>query len=72
MKAHKIDMIAAWARENGLKGYEHLDPQVREKNRQKAIKTTNERRRREEEDKEKRRYQALFLCTFQYKQCRIE
>lgn len=56
MKAHKIDMIAAWAREHGLKGYEHLDPQVREKQRQKAIKTANERSRHNDEDKEKRRY----------------
>ena len=37
MKAHKKDMIAAWARENGIKGYEHLDPQIQAKRRQEAI-----------------------------------
>lgn len=56
MKAHKMDMIAAWARDWGIKGYEHLDPQVREKQRQKALKQHNERQRRESEEKEKRRY----------------
>ena len=26
-------MIAQWARENGIKGYEHLDPQEQQKHR---------------------------------------
>lgn len=45
MKAHKKDMIAAWARDNGIKGYEHLDPQVQAKRRQEALAQHNNRRR---------------------------
>jgi len=32
-KKHDIKMIAQWARENGIKGYEHLDPQEQQKHR---------------------------------------
>jgi hypothetical protein len=31
MKAHKMDMIAAWAKENGIAGYDHYDRRNREK-----------------------------------------
>ena len=31
MKAHKMDMIAAWAKENGIRGYENYDPRERNK-----------------------------------------
>lgn len=48
MKAHKKDMIAAWAKENGIKGYEMYDPQVQEKNRMRAMKS----RQKQEERKE--------------------
>jgi hypothetical protein len=45
MKAHKLDMIAAWAAENGIKGFEHLDPKVRQKRRMDAITRSNQRER---------------------------
>jgi hypothetical protein len=32
---HKPEMIAAWARENGIRGYEMYDPQNREADRRK-------------------------------------
>ncbi len=35
-KKHKPEMIAAWARENGVFGYEHYDPQYRETQRRKS------------------------------------
>ena len=30
-KKHDINMIAQWARENGIRGYEHLEPKERQK-----------------------------------------
>lgn len=39
MKAHKSEMIAAWARENGINGFEQYDPKVQEKNRMRALKS---------------------------------
>ena len=45
MKAHSIDQTAAWAKSWKLKGYEHLYPENREKNRQLAIKSYNSRQR---------------------------
>ena len=48
MRKHSVDMTAAWAKDWGIRGYEHLDPQVREKNRQRAIKMYNERNRKEQ------------------------
>ena len=33
---HKLDMIAAWAKENGIRGYEHYDPNHRENDRKKS------------------------------------
>ena len=32
-KKHDINMIAAWAKEYGIKGYDHLDPKNREQHR---------------------------------------
>ena len=29
MKKHKPEMIAAWAKESGIRGYENYDPQYR-------------------------------------------
>lgn len=52
MKAHSINMISAWARDWGIKGYDHLDPQVREKNRMKAVQKRNERERKEQEKRQ--------------------
>lgn len=47
-------MVAAWARQYGLKGYEHLDPQNREKNRAFALK----RAQRNERDYRENRYES--------------
>jgi len=38
MKAHKPEMIAAWAQQNKIEGFEQYDPKVQEKNRMRAIK----------------------------------
>jgi len=42
MKAHSVDQTAAWAKSWNMKGYEHLYPENREKQRQFAIKQNNE------------------------------
>ena len=31
MKAHKMDMVAVWAKENGIAGYDHYDRRNRDK-----------------------------------------
>ena len=36
MKKHRPEMIAAWARENGIRGYEQYDPQYRNEQRTKS------------------------------------
>ena len=54
MKAHKLDMIADWARENGIRGYEHLDKKEVNKRRMWGVNKTLERERKEREEKEKR------------------
>lgn len=57
MKAHKLDMIAAWARENGIRGYEHLDSKEVAKRRSYGIQKTLERERKAREEKESRMQQ---------------
>ena len=52
MRKHSVDMTAAWAKDWGIRGYDHLDPQDREKNRQRAIKMYNERNRKKEQNDE--------------------
>ena len=49
MRKHSIEMTSAWAKDWGIRGYDHLDPQVREKNRQRTIKIMNERNRKKEQ-----------------------
>ena len=51
MKAHKPDMYAAWARENGIPGMDHWDPKVQEKNRMRSLKYRQ--RQEEKQTKEK-------------------
>ena len=36
MRKHTPEMIAAWARENGIRGFEHYDPQYRNEDRKKS------------------------------------
>jgi hypothetical protein len=36
MKKHRPEMIAAWAKENGIRGYEQYDPQYRNEQRTKS------------------------------------
>ena len=45
MKAHSVEQTAAWAKSWNMKGYEHLYPENREKQRQYAIKQNNENSR---------------------------
>ena len=45
MKRHSIEQTAAWAKSWSVKGYEHLYPENREKQRQYAIKQWNDSNR---------------------------
>ena len=51
MKKHDINMIAAWAKDWGIDGYEHLDPKVREQRRTASMKKKREKDRREQQRK---------------------
>ena len=51
MKAHKIDMLAAWARDAGVEGFEHFDPKNCEKARQRGVKAWNKRNENKNENK---------------------
>jgi hypothetical protein len=57
MKAHKLDMIATWAKDAGISGYDHLDPKNIERQRQYSIKKWNEQNRgkNEQTDNSRRR-----------------
>jgi hypothetical protein len=48
-KKHDIDMIAAWARDWGIDGFEHYDPKIREQKRMASLKKQHERQRKGEE-----------------------
>jgi len=52
MKAHKPEMIAAWARENDISGFEQYDPKVQEKNRMRALKWREKQESRKNATKE--------------------
>ena len=51
MKAHKSEMIAAWARENGINGFEQYDPKWQEKNRLRALKSRQKEEERSNKEK---------------------
>lgn len=51
MKKHDINMIAAWAKDWGIDGYEHLDPKVREQRRTASMKKKREKDRKEQQRK---------------------
>ena len=51
MKKHDINMIAAWAKDWGIDGYEHLDPKVREQRRTASMKKKREKDRRAQQRK---------------------
>jgi len=44
-KKHDINMIAAWAKDWGIVGYDHLDPKVREQRRTGSMKRKREKER---------------------------
>ena len=50
-KKHDINMLYAWAKDWGIKGYEHLDPQLKEKQRHYALKRALYRERQEKKPK---------------------
>jgi len=52
MKKHDINMIAAWARDWGLTGFEHLDPKIREQKRMASLKKMRERDRNDGDRKQ--------------------
>ena len=51
MKKHDINMIAAWAKDWGIDGYEPLDPKVREQRRPASMKKKREKARKEQQRK---------------------
>lgn len=51
MKKHDIKMIAQWARDWGIEGYEHLDPKVQEHRRIQSMKKMREKERKEQQRK---------------------
>lgn len=54
MKKHDITMIAAWARDWGISGYEHLDPKVRELRRIASLKKRREQTQNSNNDRHKK------------------
>ena len=56
MKAHKSEMIAAWARENGISGFDHYDPKVQEKNRMRAMKWRQKQDERKNSEAQRTQY----------------
>ena len=55
MRKHSPVQTAAWAKDWGIRGYEHLDPQQREKHRQITMKRMNEKVRKREDQNFHRR-----------------
>jgi len=51
MKKHKSDMIAAWARENKIEGFEQYDPQWQAKNRMRALKWRDKQEQKANKEK---------------------
>lgn len=49
MRKHSLDQLSAWAKDWGIRGYEHTDPVFREKHRQREIKKRHDRDRRDRE-----------------------
>ena len=47
-KKHDINMIAQWAKEYGIKGYDHLDPKNREQHRINTAKRMAQKERGDE------------------------
>ena len=54
MRKHSIDQTAAWAKSWGMKGYDHLYPENREKRRQEAVSDANKNNR----DKHNERFRS--------------
>ena len=55
-KKHDPDMLAEWARQYGITGYEHYDPKEREKRRLHALRQHNNKRRKENEPFRHKKY----------------
>ena len=50
MKAHRPEMLAAWAKEYGISGYEMYDPKYRNQQRNKVNKRPEKNFKRKERD----------------------
>lgn len=46
-KKHDINMIAQWAKEYGIRGYEHLDPKERQKHQYNTAKRMADKKARQ-------------------------
>ena len=53
-KKHSPDQYAAWARDWGIDGFEHWDPKLKEKARQRALKYS-----RQKQEKQNKFYETL-------------
>ena len=51
MKAHRPEMLAAWAKEYGISGYEMYDPKYRNDQRNKVNKRQERRKGKNEQQK---------------------
>ena len=51
MKKHKSDMIAAWAQQNNIDGFEQYDPKWQAKHRMRALKWKQKQDERKSADK---------------------
>ena len=56
MKAHKSEMIAAWARQNNIDGFEQYDPKWQEKNRMRAMKWRQKQDERKNSETQRTQY----------------
>ena len=46
-KKHSPDQYAAWARDWGIDGFEHWDPKLKEKARQRALKYSRQKQEKQ-------------------------
>ena len=56
MKAHRSDMIAAWARENMIEGFEQYDPKWQEKHRMRTMKWRQKQNERKNSETQRTQY----------------
>lgn len=56
MKAHKPDMVAVWARENKIEGFEQYDPKWQEKHRMREMRRRQKQNERKNSETQRTQY----------------